>query len=91
MVGARLRFYFFRKRINDYIILGKPRKRLYYLGQIEAMGLLSNVEYFLKCGEKQCRLTFERIYAIIPNKSQPKRRWVHEEYKPTNYGKNKRE
>ena len=53
MVGARLRFYFFRKRINDYIILGKPRKRLYYLGQVEAMGLLSNVEYFLKCGEKQ--------------------------------------
>jgi len=53
------------------------------------MGLLSNVEYFLKCGEKQCRLTFGRIYATVPNKSQPKRRWVHEEYKPANYGKNR--
>ena len=53
------------------------------------MGLLSNVEYFLKCGEKQCGLTFGRIYAFASNKSQPKRRWVHEEYKPANYGKNR--
>ena len=37
---AWLRFYYFRKRVNDFTILGKARKRFYYLGLVETMSLL---------------------------------------------------
>ena len=73
---------------NMSLLFQRTSQRFYYLGQVEAISLLRNVEYFLKCGEKQCRLTFRRIYAIISSKSQPKRRWLHEKYKPANYGNN---
>ena len=38
--GSRLQVYYFRKRVNDFTILGKASQRFYYLGLVETMSLL---------------------------------------------------
>ena len=38
--GGRLWIYYFRKRVNDFAILGKTRKRFFYLVWVETMSLL---------------------------------------------------
>ena len=59
---AWLRFYYFRKRVNDFTILGKTRKRFYYLGWVAAMSLLI-----------KCKGTLTRLipYDTLENVKEP--------------------
>ena len=56
--GSWLRFYYFRKRVNDFTIFGKTRKRFYGLRRVEFIFSQSAPAVCLPCRQTDdvCRL-----------------------------------